>query len=137
MYTADQAKQMVNSAFGEDHIMPYKAYYVNSVVNSSQATGLWVYADTELMNEVMVYGANQYSQMFGTYISPTTYTIDKTQLSLFRLYPRASNFRRETFWLRDTYLDTDFCVCDGFGGCGHDSASNTEGIRPIFAIFAS
>ena len=41
---------------------------------------------------------------------------------------------RATFWLRDIVSSAHFARVRGFGSASYDNASNSNGVRPVFAI---
>lgn len=134
MYTDNlaDAKTKIQSAFGS-LLLTHREYLVNAVTDGRPSGGAWFDSSVELMNEIMVYGTHVYAPMNNGTTIPNKYTIDKQQLSLFRLNPKMLN-RRYTFWLRDVVSASDFaCVSNG-GYANYGGASYSLGVRPVFPI---
>lgn len=132
-----QAKQMVTSAFGSAHILNHRELLVNAVTNGAPTGTDWYDSTVELMNENMVYGGRQFSPMPNGKTDPSStcrnYTIDKSQLSLFRYEPWmicSSQF----YWLRDEVSPARFAsiTSDGLASCAN--AVDEAGIRPVVGI---
>ena len=134
MYTEGltQAKTTIQTAFGE-LLLTHREYLVNAVTSGYPSAGAWFDSTVELMNEIMVYGSYIYTPGSTGTVNPTRYTINKQQLSLFRLNPRAINNRVNT-WLRDVVSSSYFAYVHGNGYANCSIASNAYGVRPAFAI---
>ena len=72
--------------------------------------------------------------------TPNAYTIDKSQLSLFRLdkslqvcFNDAGD--RQWYWLRDVWSNSGFCNVNASGRSNFNHASNSGGVRPCFLIY--
>lgn len=131
-----QAKQMVTAAFGSAHILNHREFLVNAVTNGKPTGSDWYDSTVELMNENMVYGGRQFSPMpDGTdpWNTCRNYTVDKSQLSLFRYEPWMI-CNRNWYWLRDVVSAAGFANVhsDGSADCNH--ASNAGGVRPVVGI---
>ena len=131
-----QAKQMVTAAFGSAHILNHREFLVNAVTNGKPTGSDWYDSTVELMNENMVYGGRQFSPMpDGTdpWNTCRNYTVDKSQLSLFRYEPWMI-CNRNWYWLRDVVSAAAFAsvYSDGLADCG--LASNARGVRPVVGI---
>ena len=91
------------------------------------------------MNENMVYGGRQFSSLpegADPWSSCHNYTIDKSQLPLFRYAPWFIHAQRAYWcWLRDVVSATAFAGAYANGGCDYYSASSVCGVRPAFAIY--
>lgn len=131
-----QAKTTFNTAFGSAHILNHREILVNAVSVGKPTGSDWYDSTVDLMNENMVYGGRQFSPMpDGSDPSRTcrNYTIDKSQLSLFRYEPWmicGSQF----YWLRDEVSPARFAsiTSDGIASCAN--ASDEAGVRPIVGI---
>lgn len=134
MYTAnlDQAKTTISTAFG-DMLLTHREYLVNAVTDGYPSAGAWFDSTVELMNEVMVYGSYIRTPASDGVKIVTRTTIDKQQLSLFRLNPRAIN-NRVSIWLRDVVSSSYFALVGSKGGANILDASTSCGVRPAFAI---
>lgn len=133
-----QAKQMVTAAFGSAHILNHREYLVNAVTNGTPTGTDWYDSTVELMNENMVYGSRQFSPMPNGATDPwnacRNYTIDKSQLSLFRYEPWMI-CNRNWYWLRDVVSATGFAHVHSYS-TAHCSPANTNlGIRPVVGIY--
>ena len=131
-----QAKQMVTAAFGSAHILNHREYLVNAVTNGAPTGTDWYDSTVELMNENMVYG-RQFSPMPNGATDPwntcRNYTIDKSQLSLFRYEPWMI-CNRNWYWLRDVGSVASFANVNSYGGADCGAASNAGGVRPVVGI---
>ena len=147
MYTTNlaTAKSTIDTAFGSAHILNHRERLANAVTDGVETGGAWVDSKVELMNEIMVYGSNIFHNCInGTRWPDGNYTIDKTQLALFRLDPTkivaftaAATPARATWWLRDVANSAAFADVAGNGTAGGGNASNSNGVRPAFGIFGS
>ena len=135
MYTKHlaEAKTKIKAAFGEGNILSHREYLTNAVTNGKPSAGAWFDSDVELMNEPMVYGSYIFTPTSdGTTIS-NIHTIGKSQLPLFALRPDLIT-NRAGWWLRDVVSGAAFALVSGSGHAGYNHASNTDGVRPAFAI---
>ena len=133
----DAAKATIKAAFGEAHILVHREYLTNAVTNGYPSAGAWYDSIVELMNEAMVYGSFIHKPGTGLGTSDTTivnsYTIDKSQLPLFRLAPYLIGIRAD-FWLRDVVSSMYFARVRDYGFADYANASLPNGARPVFAI---
>lgn len=134
MYTEnlDQAKTLAASAFG-DLILTHREYLTNAVTDGHASAGAWFDSTLDLPNEIMMYGCHVYAAMNNGTVIPTNYTIGKTQLALFTVVPKLIS-NRATFWLRDVVSSAYFALVNGDGDTNCYSASDSLGVRPVFAI---
>lgn len=134
MYTEnlDQAKTLAASAFG-DLILTHREYLTNAVTDGHASAGAWFDSTLDLPNEIMMYGCHVYAAMNNGTVIPTNYTIGKTQLALFTVVPKLIS-NRATFWLRDVVSSAYFALVNSFGITYYYDASNSFGVRPVFAI---
>lgn len=134
MYTEnlDQAKTLAASAFG-DLILTHREYLTNAVTDGHASAGAWFDSTLDLPNEIMMYGCHVYAAMNNGTVIPTNYTIGKTQLALFTVVPKLIS-NRATFWLRDVVSSAYFALVDYLGTTSSYGASNSLGVRPVFAI---
>ena len=132
-----QAKTTFNTAFGSAHILNHREYLVNAVTNGKPTGSDWYDSTVDLMNENMVYGGRQFSPMpDGTdpWNTCRNYTIDKSQLPLFRLAPWMSFVRDQWCWLRDVVSAAGFAYCNGYGYADCGGASNACGVWPAVGL---
>lgn len=134
MYTEnlDQAKTLAASAFG-DLILTHREYLTNAVTDGHASAGAWFDSTLDLPNEIMMYGCHVYAAMNNGTVIPTNYTIGKTQLALFTVVPKLIS-NRATFWLRDVVSSAFFADVNAGGHTIYYGASNSLGVRPVFAI---
>lgn len=144
MYTTNlaTAKSSIETAFGAAHILEHKIYLPNAVTDGVETGGAWTASKVDLMNERMVYGADVFHNCINGTRFPTNYTCEKTQLALFRMDPTKivafnSSNQRAGWWLRDVASSTFFALVYSGGSAGSNGASNSIGVRPAFAIYAS
>ena len=134
MYTENlaQAKTLAASAFG-DLILTHREYLTNAVTDGHASAGAWFDSTLDLPNEIMMYGCHVYAAMNNGTVIPTNYTIGKTQLALFTVVPKLIS-NRATFWLRDVVSSADFALVYARGNTDSGDASDSSGVRPVFAI---
>lgn len=134
MYTENlaQAKTLAASAFG-DLILTHREYLTNAVTDGHASAGAWFDSTLDLPNEIMMYGCHVYAAMNNGTVIPTNYTIGKTQLALFTVVPKLIS-NRATFWLRDVVSSARFAFVGAGGNANCYHASNSGGVRPVFAI---
>ena len=142
MYTTHLAtyKNIIRNDFETGHILTHRSYLPNAVSNGYESGGAWVDSDIELMNELMVYGSNIFHNVTNGTNIPTNYTIDKSQLSLFKLdKSKIVAFNdaggRESWWLRDVVSFASFASVATNGLATTNSASTSYGVRPAFLIY--
>ena len=121
-------------------ILAHKNLFANAVTNGYESAGGWFDSSIELMNETMVYGCNIFKNITNDTNIPYNYTIDKSQLSLFRLKPEAivalnDAGQRYWYWLRDVVSSSGFANVLGSGFAHGGGASNAGGVRPAFLIY--
>ena len=81
----------------------------------------------------MMYGSLVFTPAGDGTVVVNRYTIGKTQLALFTVVPKMIS-NRATFWLRDIVSSAFFAHVTADGGTYYGSASNSLGVRPVFAI---
>lgn len=132
-----QAKTTFNTAFGSAHILNHREYLVNAVTNGKPTGSDWYDSTVDLMNENMVYGGRQFSPMpdgSDPWNTCRNYTVDKSQLPLFRLAPWMSFVRDQWCWLRDVVSAARFANCYGNGNADCNSASGAYGVWPAVGL---
>ena len=132
-----QAKTTFNTAFGSAHILNHREYLVNAVTNGKPTGSDWYDSTVDLMNENMVYGGRQFSPMpdgSDPWNTCRNYTVDKSQLPLFRLAPWMSFVRDQWCWLRDVVSAAGFASCYGGGNADCAVASNARGVWPAVGL---
>lgn len=132
-----QAKTTFNTAFDSAHILNHREYLVNAVTNGKPTGSDWYDSTVDLMNENMVYGGRQFSPMpdgSDPWNTCRNYTVDKSQLPLFRLAPWMSFVRDQWCWLRDVVSAAAIARCDGYGNADCDIASNAGGVWPAVGL---
>ena len=133
-------KTIIQNDFENAHILAHKNLFANAVTNGYESAGGWFDSSIELMNETMVYGCNIFKNITNDTNIPYNYTIDKSQLSLFRLKPEAivalnDAGQRYWYWLRDVVSSSDFAYVHDYGYATHGNASSASGVRPAFLIY--
>lgn len=133
-------KTIIKNDFEIGHILKHKSYLANTVINGYESAGTWLESDIELMNELMVYGSNIFHNVTNGTNVPTSHTIDKSQLSLFRLDKSkiaalSDDGNRTSWWLRDVVSASGIANVDYGGRVGRNDASNSYGVRPAFLVY--
>ena len=134
MYTTNlaQAKTTISTAFG-GMLLTHREYLTNAVTAGAPSGGAWFDSTVELMNEPMVYGSHFFAPANNGVTVPTRYTINNSQLSIFRLNPTMFKDRR-SIWLRDVVSAAYFAFVFSYGTADCTDASASIGVRPDFAI---
>lgn len=132
-------KAVIQNDFEISHIVQHKNLLANAVTNGYESAGGWFDSTIELMNEIMVYGGNIFHNIQNGANLPYNYTIDKQQLSLFKLRPDLTVARNDAgerywYWLRDVVSASYFARVDHGGNAGNAGASGATGVRPAFLI---
>lgn len=141
MYTEYLApfKAVIQNDFETSHIVQHRNLFANAVTNGYESAGGWFDSTIELMNEIMVYGSNIFHNIQNGANLAYNYTMDKQQLSLFRLKPALTVARNDAgerywYWLRDVVSASYFASVYYFGYAGCGNASGALGVRPAFLI---
>lgn len=132
-------KAVIQNDFEISHIVQHKNLLANAVTNGYESAGGWFDSTIELMNEIMVYGGNIFHNIQNGANLPYNYTIDKQQLSLFKLRPDLTVARNDAgerywYWLRDVVSASNFALVYYHGDASLSGASNASGVRPAFLI---
>ena len=141
MYTEYLApfKAVIQNDFETSHIVQHRNLFANAVTNGYESAGGWFDSTIELMNEIMVYGSNIFHNIQNGANLAYNYTMDKQQLSLFRLKPALTVARNDAgerywYWLRDVVSASNFADVADYGRAGTGNASSAGGVRPAFLI---
>ena len=141
MYTEYLApfKAVIQNDFETSHIVQHRNLFANAVTNGYESAGGWFDSTIELMNEIMVYGSNIFHNIQNGANLAYNYTMDKQQLSLFRLKPALTVARNDAgerywYWLRDVVSASGFADVYAIGAADHGNASGANGVRPAFLI---
>lgn len=132
-------KAVIQNDFEISHIVQHKNLLANAVTNGYESAGGWFDSTIELMNEIMVYGGNIFHNIQNGANLPYNYTIDKQQLSLFKLRPDLTVARNDAgerywYWLRDVVSASYFANVSYYGSANYGGASYAGGVRPAFLI---
>lgn len=132
-------KEVIYNDFESEHIVSHRNLFANATTNGYESAGGWFHSNIELMNEIMVYGSNIFHNIQNGANLAYNYTMDKQQLSLFRLKPDLTVARNDAgerywYWLRDVVSASNFAFVNGYGGASHYGASGSGGVRPAFLI---
>lgn len=133
-------KTIIKNDFETGHILTHRNYFANAVTNGYESGGAWLDSDIELMNELMVYGSNVFHNVINGTNVPTSHTIDKAQLSLFRhrkdlITAFNDSGTRNSYWLRDVVSASVFASVSSSGLAADVTASYSFGVRPAFLIY--
>ena len=132
-------KTVIKNDFGSNHILKHRNHFQNAVTNGYESGGTWYDSEVDLMNETMVYGSNIFKNCLNGSNVPNNYTIDKSQLSLFRLRHDLTvalndSGGRQWYWLRDVVSSAAFANVSSGGNADYYCASTSGGVRPAFLI---
>lgn len=129
----EQAKAIINTAFGPARVLTHRQYLCNAVTNGKPSGGSWYDSTVELMTEQNCYGGKVFGAVNDGSTVPDLYTVDKSQFPLFAFRPDMIA-NRNWFWLRDVVSANDFARINGSGVAVYGSASGAYGVRPAFSI---
>lgn len=134
MYTTNlaTAKSKISAVFGS-HVLSVRRLFTNAVTNGKPSAGSWYDSTVDLMDECMVYGSRILTPANDGSTIPYNYTTDYKQLRLFALAPQYI-CNRLWYWLNNVVSSTYFADVGDAGSAGDNSASNSCGVRPAFAI---
>lgn len=132
----EQAKTIINEAFGAEHILNHREALINSVTNGKPSNYAWYNSTVELMNEPMAYGGYVFTPACDGITISYRYTIDKSQLALFFLRANLIS-NREHCWLRDSVSNGAFAHINQQGRSSISDASDVLYVRPVFGICKS
>lgn len=142
MYTTNLAafRTIIQNDFGSGHVLQHRNYFKKGISNNIENSGGWYDSTVDLMNELMVCGSNIFHNVLNGTNLPSNTTVDKTQLSLFRMdkskmVARDDNDVRQTWWLRDVVSSTNFSQITSEGRVATAYASGNLGVRPAFLIY--
>ena len=132
-------KEVIYNDFESEHIVSHRNLFANATTNGYESAGGWFHSNIELMNEIMVYGSNIFHNIQNGANLAYNYTMDKQQLSLFRLKPDLTVARNDAgerywYWLRDVVSASNFAYVNGYGTASNYGASVSSGVRPAFLI---
>ena len=132
-------KEVIYNDFESEHIVSHRNLFANATTNGYESAGGWFHSNIELMNEIMVYGSNIFHNIQNGANLAYNYTMDKQQLSLFRLKPDLTVARNDAgerywYWLRDVVSSSDFANVTTSGYASDSNASSALGVRPAFLI---
>lgn len=127
----------LKNAFGEAHLVKFRALITNATDTSRYNAGLgttfatsgweWVDAWAMLMSNTQVFGFAGFDS------SAHDAGEGCTQLAAFRFNPSLTTFNRNWFWLRGVTSSTNFANSNNGGDAGYDGASHAGGaFRPLF-----
>lgn len=135
MYTEGlaQAKEIIASAFGSEHILTHRQYLCNAVTDGKPSGGSWYDSTVDLMTERNVYGCGVYGVANLGASVPDLHSLDKSQFPLFTFRPDLIS-NRKWFWLRDVGSVAAFANVDSNGMASISGASISGRVRPAFSI---
>ncbi|MCI9366301.1 MAG: hypothetical protein HFJ54_07270 [Clostridia bacterium] len=133
-------KAVIQNDFENAHILSHRNLFSNAVTNEYESGGGWFDSTIELMNEIMVYGCNIFKNIKNGENLAYNYTMDKLQLSLFRLKPETivalnDAGQRYGYWLRDVISSLSCASVSRSGDAYGSNTSNLFGVRPAFLIY--
>ena len=126
-----QAKNFINTAFGEAHILKHRRYLCNAVTSGRPSGGAWYDSTVELMTEQTVYGGRIFGVGNASTTIPDLSTVEKSQYPLFAFRDSTNG---QWFWLRTVVSASYFARVLGEGLASYGNASGSGGVRPSFSI---
>lgn len=122
--------------FGANHLLCHRIYTTSAATNGVPKTSKWYTSICDLPTEVDIFGHFINAAMNSNSILHTKYTVDRTQLPLFR-------FRPDLIWCGTAYVLQDvvnsecYASVDAHGLATINKASVDIGFRPIFCLVSS
>lgn len=130
----------ITNKFGSAHLLTHREFLKNAVNNGYESGGAWYDRIADLMTEEMVYGGKEFKNQVAGANTPADYTIDNSQLAIFRLRKDLirstllSNGSRMYWWLRDVVNVDLFARVVSDGTCDFFKPSYPHGVRPAFPL---
>ena len=128
------AKTAAGAAFPAS-ILTHRELFNSAVTSGIPANTTWYDSTLDLMNEIMLTGSYVMTVASTSAAIANRYTVDQSQLALFRLNPALMNaVGRVAYWLRD--VASSLAVVR-HGPAGHQTVQDPTypcGVRPVFAI---
>lgn len=133
---ASATSTIVTAFGGLSSIISHNEYLVNAVSDGVPSGCTSVSSQIELPSERMIYGSEIMAAK-GDYTA--SYCYSKSQLALFAAAPkfiiaRTSSGNRTYYWLRDVVSSASVAYVNSLGYAHYGYASNSFGVRPVFAI---
>lgn len=131
------AKTIIYTAFGENNILNHKEIFSNTVTNGQITSETWVDSKVDLMNQIMIFGSIIFNDVreTGANSEPKSFTIDTTQLSIFKLRPDIITPLEKSYWTRDVVSNRVFSAVTNDGRAWHNGANDANGgVRPVFGL---
>lgn len=123
----ESIRDTIKNIFGSGNLLTHVSYFPRTIASDGTPSGgSWFNSDVDLMSEIMVYGSNIFNKPF--------YTIEKTQLALFKQNPVWIVKGRYSYWLRDALEDNSFSAVYYAGTAHKDYPTREFSIRPVFGI---
>ena len=116
----NQAKDIVEKAFGRDHILTYRGY-----INTGKDTGEWADCSIELMTEEMV-GGEDYEDEGDNVVS-----LARVPSDFIDVYEDGY----WNYWLQDVHSADSFATVRNYSHAYDSPASSAYGVRPAFALY--
>ena len=128
------AKTAAGAAFPSS-VLTHRELFNSSISSGIPANTTWYDSTLDLMNEIMLTGSYVMTVASTSATLSNRYTVDQSQLALFRLNPALMNaVGRVAYWLRD--VASSLAVVR-HGTDGHQTVQDPTypcGVRPVFAI---
>lgn len=126
----NNAKTLVNSAFGEGNILNHRNSFSNAITGNDVTGYAWVDSYIEIPNQIMIFGSSDKDSAN----SEGGATADVTQLAAMNVNYNFLNSFRETYWLRNVMNSERYLVSGLRGSVEGIKASLSRGVRPVFGI---
>lgn len=137
-YCDNTGKTIVESIFGESHVLTVEDYLsasINATVASPGYSGYqgassslsWSSHKVRLMSEIEILGSRVWSGAFDIGSA-------NKQLPLFSLVPQLATGMRQSYWLSGIGNATRACFVSAYGYINNYPASSARGVRPRFLI---
>jgi len=141
MYTSglQAAENEILEYFGSANVLTHREYLINAVTDGHSSGGAWYDRRVDLPNEIMIFGSHIFAPNSDGSIDISRHTTNNTQLAAFALNRQLIQASLEpgvsrNYWLRDVVNAKRFAFVSENGEASYTNASNSRGVRPVFAI---
>ena len=129
-------ESIIQTDWGASRILSHREYFTNAVTNGQPSGATWYDSTIDLMSETMVYGCKIFEPMGNGSITPSNYTVDKSQIELFRRRPDLITVSAN-WLLRGVVTASTFAYVNSNGTARYGGASDSLGFRPAFGVKAA
>ena len=128
--------------FGTGSVITYETYVTTGIFSGLPGGSNLILGRLDLPSSVMFFGHDMWNpRAFGGTTPPQLYSLESTQLSLFRLAPQfiksantTNTLEAKTTWTRDIFNSVHAAVVGSYGQNTFVPTSGSYGFRPYFLL---